>query len=49
MDKKNYLPIEVPRRPARLGLDRPNYGWRTVGWLCLGCAAASGVVWLVLR
>jgi hypothetical protein len=48
MDKKSYLPIDVPRR-ARLGLDRPNYRWRHLMWLSLACAAACGVVWLVLR
>lgn len=40
--------IYIPRKP-RLILDRPNYRWRHLMWLCLACAAACGVVWLVLR
>lgn len=47
MDKLKIY-VDPPRMP-RLGLDRPNYHWRHIGWLLAGCAAACGVVWMVLR
>ena len=37
-----------PRRP-RLGLDPPQYRWRLAGWLLLGCAAISAMIWLELK
>lgn len=35
--------IYIPRKP-RLGLDRPNYHWRRLGWLFLACALVSAVI-----
>lgn len=32
----------------RLGLDPPCYGWRTVGWLLLGCMAATVAIYVTL-
>lgn len=42
MDKSDR--IYIARRP-RLGLDRPTYTWRMLGWLCLACAAVSALAW----
>jgi len=40
-----YIP---PPRPPRLGLDRPQYRWQAIGWLCAACAGVSGLVWWAL-
>lgn len=43
------LKIHVAPKRTRLGLDRPDYRWRHLGFLLLGCALVSLAVWLVLK
>lgn len=39
---------QLPRK-YRLGLDRPNYNWRALSYVLLGCAVITGLIWLGLR
>lgn len=36
-------------RHARLGLDRPQYGLRTLSGLLFACAIVCGLIWEVTR
>lgn len=41
--------IHIPPKRTRLGLDRPDYRWRHLGFVLLALSLVSGAVWLVLK
>lgn len=50
-NERIYIPKvrgPLPRK-YRLGLDRPNYNWRAVSYLLIGCTIITGIVWLVMK